>query len=147
MRMHRARVALRQTLVLAAAILLAPAAAPGEVRWRAASSSAGEVQRLAAARSQSIDPARDPDSGAELVGKPAPRWTLDRYWLDGNPERNWTSVSFLIDRDGVIRWVHGGGEYHPSDDPAHLRCDAEYRGLEQALAQALAEKPGPAALQ
>src|SRR6266850_7981988 len=60
--------------------------------------------------------------------------TLDRYWLDANPERSWTSVSFLIDREGVIRWVHGGGEYHPSTDPAHRRCDAEYQGLEAALA-------------
>jgi len=65
--------------------------------------------------------------------------TLGRYWLDGHPERNWTSVSFLIDRDGVIRWVHGGGEYHPSSDPAHARCDVDYRGFEQALAAALAK--------
>ena len=67
--------------------------------------------------------------------------TLERYWFDGHPERNWTSVSFLIDREGVIRWVHGGGEYHPSDDPRHQRCDLEFKGLEAALAQALA---GPA---
>lgn len=67
--------------------------------------------------------------------------TLDRYWLGGHPERNWTSVSFLIDRDGVIRWVHGGGEYHPSSDPAHQRCDLEYRGLEKALASALGPAP------
>jgi thiol-disulfide isomerase/thioredoxin len=65
--------------------------------------------------------------------------TLDRYWLGGDPERSWTSVSFLIDRDGVIRWVHGGGEYHPTTDPAHQRCDVAYRGLEKALASALAE--------
>jgi len=65
--------------------------------------------------------------------------TLDRYWLGGHPERNWTSVSFLIDRQGVIRWVHGGGEYHPSSSGAHQRCDVEYRGLEKALAQALGE--------
>ena len=67
--------------------------------------------------------------------------TLNRYWLHANPDRNWTSVSFLIDRDGVIRWVHGGGEYHPSTDPAHARCDLEYRGLEKALASALASPP------
>lgn len=67
--------------------------------------------------------------------------TLNRYWLDADPERSWTSVSFLIDRDGVIRWVHGGGEYHPSDDPAHQRCAAQYAGLEHALALALAAKP------
>jgi len=69
--------------------------------------------------------------------------TLERYWLTGHPDRNWTSVSFLIDREGVIRWVHGGGEYHPSDDPAHARCALEYHELEQALARVLAE-PAPA---
>jgi hypothetical protein len=68
------------------------------------------------------------------------KWsTLERWWLDGHPERNWTSVSFLIGRDGKIRWVHGGGEYHPSADPMHARCDLEYRGLERAVAEALAE--------
>lgn len=68
--------------------------------------------------------------------------TLDRYWLGGHPDRNWTSVSFLIDRAGTIRWVHGGGEYHPSDDPAHARCDLQYRALEKVLAEVLAE-PAP----
>ena len=67
--------------------------------------------------------------------------TLGRYWLDGHPDRNWTSVSFLIDRDGVLRWVQGGGEYHPSDDPRHAQCDLEFRGLESVLATTLAE-PG-----
>ena len=73
------------------------------------------------------------------------RWkTLERYWLDGHPERSWTSISMLIDRNGRIRWVHGGGEYHPGSDPKHQRCDLEYRELEQALAQALREKPAAA---
>jgi peroxiredoxin len=66
--------------------------------------------------------------------------TLERYWLDGHPERSWTSVSFLIDREGVIRWAHGGGEYHPSDDPRHARCDVQYREFEQALKTALEDK-------
>jgi thiol-disulfide isomerase/thioredoxin len=67
--------------------------------------------------------------------------TLDRYWLAGHPERSWTSVSFLIDRDGVIRWVHGGGEYHRSTDPAHARCVLQYQELERTLVTALAERP------
>ena len=70
--------------------------------------------------------------------------TLDRYWLDGHPERDWTSVSFLVDRGGVIRWVHGGGEYHRSDDPRHARCDLQYHELERALAAALVERPAAA---
>jgi thiol-disulfide isomerase/thioredoxin len=69
--------------------------------------------------------------------------TLGHYWLDGHDERSWTSVSFLIGRDGTIRWVHGGGEYHPNDDPRHQRCDVQFHELERALSAALAE-PAPA---
>jgi thiol-disulfide isomerase/thioredoxin len=71
--------------------------------------------------------------------------TLDRYWLSHDPEGSWTSVSFLIDRAGAIRWVHGGGEYHRSDDPAHARCAAQYAELERTLARVLAE-PAPSGL-
>lgn len=69
--------------------------------------------------------------------------TLGRYWLDGHDERSWTSVSFLVDRAGRIRWVHGGGEYHASDDPRHAHCDEDWRELEQAIEQALGERGGP----
>jgi thiol-disulfide isomerase/thioredoxin len=65
--------------------------------------------------------------------------TLERYWLAADPERSWTSVSFLLDRQGVVRWVHGGGEYHRSDDPAHARCAKQYAELETTLAKVLAE--------
>jgi len=65
--------------------------------------------------------------------------TLERYWLQGHPDRNWTSVSFLIGRDGKIVWVHGGGEYHPSSDPKHYRCNVEFGEFEKALTTALAE--------
>ncbi len=68
--------------------------------------------------------------------------TLERYWLDANPERNWTSVSFLIGRKGEIRWVHGGGEYHLSTDPRHARCVVKYHELESALRAALADSTG-----
>jgi len=68
------------------------------------------------------------------------RWTtLDRWWLAGHPERNWTSVSFLLDRSGVVRWVHTGGEYHPSDDPRHARCAAQAAELETTIRRLLAD--------
>lgn len=35
--------------------------------------------------------------------------TLRRWWLDG-ADRSWTSTSFLLDREGRIRWIHPGGE-------------------------------------
>lgn len=59
--------------------------------------------------------------------------TLRHWWLDGHPDRNWVSVSFLLDRDGIVRWVHGGGEYHPNDDPRHHACDVSYARLEKVL--------------
>lgn len=64
------------------------------------------------------------------------QWTtLNRWWLANHPDRNWTSVSFLIDRDGNVRWAQGGGEYHPSSDPRHARCDASYAELERMIRQ------------
>ena len=36
--------------------------------------------------------------------------TLKRYWFDKGGE-DFTSVSFIIDREGVIRYVHPGGSY------------------------------------
>jgi len=44
-----------------------------------------------------------------------PEWRmLKRWWLDGH-DRQWTSVSFLIDREGVIRYIHPGGSYSEED--------------------------------
>ncbi len=40
--------------------------------------------------------------------------TLRRYWLDHAPQ-GFTSVSFVIDRQGIIRHVHPGGQYVPGD--------------------------------
>lgn len=73
------------------------------------------------------------------------RWTtLERWWLDGHPERNWTSVSFLMDRAGVVRWVHTGGEYHPSDDPRHHVCARQHAELTGTIERLLAEHaPAP----
>src|SRR5438128_9602272 len=35
--------------------------------------------------------------------------TLRRWWL--SDPKDWTSVSFLLDRHGVIRHIHPGGKY------------------------------------
>jgi peroxiredoxin len=60
-------------------------------------------------------------------------WTvLKRWWLDGR-ERTFTSVSFLLDRQGTIRWMHRGGEFHESSEPDHTACDASWRELQSKL--------------
>lgn len=56
--------------------------------------------------------------------------TLKRWWLDGH-ERRWTSVSFVIDRRGVVRYVHLGGKYAPGD--------ADYEKIRATIEQLLAE--------
>lgn len=66
--------------------------------------------------------------------------TLERWWLDG-ADRSFTSVTFLLDRDGVIRWVHQGGDLHPGR-PGQA-CERDWRGLEQALDRALAAPARP----
>jgi peroxiredoxin len=40
--------------------------------------------------------------------------TLRAWWLDGH-EREFTSVSFLLDRQGRIRGIHAGGRYAPGE--------------------------------
>lgn len=60
-------------------------------------------------------------------------WTaLGRWWLDSR-KRGWTSVSFLVDRDGRIRYVHPGGEFHPGPGgnhwPDHQTCNREYEEI------------------
>lgn len=56
--------------------------------------------------------------------------TLRRWWLTG-PKRGFTSVSFLIDRRGVIRQIHPGGT---------LGLDtADFRSMQAKIEELLAE--------
>lgn len=52
--------------------------------------------------------------------------TLKSWWLDRSEKPLWTSVSFLIDRQGVIRHIHPGGRYVKGDpDYNRMRADIE----------------------
>lgn len=62
--------------------------------------------------------------------------TLPAYGVGSRFER-FTSVSFLIDRDGIIRFVHDGGEYHEGGGPEHRECNAAYEALDTAIRAAL----------
>jgi thiol-disulfide isomerase/thioredoxin len=94
--------------------------------------------------------AGDPDvASVEHVARVANDWgirfpiaidrgwrTIDRWWLDGG-DRSATSASFLIDRAGVIRWVHPGPEYHPGGPAAHAQCRADFAALHDAIEELL----------
>ena len=61
-----------------------------------------------------------------------PEWqTLRRWWLT-KEERGWTSVSFLLDRQGVIRHIHPGGQC--------VRGDQAYTTLKAKIEELLQEK-------
>lgn len=70
---------------------------------------------------------------------------LRRWWLDHG--FRWTSVSFVVDRDGVIRYIHPGGEYHTGEGadhwPDHSSCRREYEEIEAVLQRLLDAAPGP----
>ncbi len=53
--------------------------------------------------------------------------TLSNWWLGGR--RDFTSVSFLIDRQGIIRHIHPGGQYVPGD--------ADFRVLKERIEELL----------
>ena len=57
--------------------------------------------------------------------------TLHRWGLDHGKE-NWTSVSFLIDRRGVIRHIHPGGEY--------VKGDKDYAAMKTKIEELLAKE-------
>jgi peroxiredoxin len=56
--------------------------------------------------------------------------TLKAWWLNTG-DRDWTSVSFLIDRKGIIRHIHPGGKY--------VKGDADYQLMRKKINELLAE--------
>jgi hypothetical protein len=57
---------------------------------------------------------------------------LSRVYLDKHPEGA-TSVSFLLDQTGVVRYVHPGPEFGPTDDPDLKQVDQDYRDIKTAI--------------
>ncbi|NUP14029.1 MAG: TlpA family protein disulfide reductase [Polyangiaceae bacterium] len=59
--------------------------------------------------------------------------TLKTWWLDDHP-KSWTSVSFLVDRAGTVRYAHLGGEYPVGSD--------DYAQMQAWIDELLAERRG-----
>ncbi|MCB1634460.1 MAG: redoxin domain-containing protein [Xanthomonadales bacterium] len=65
--------------------------------------------------------------------------TLKDWWLTG-PKRPATSVTFLLDKSGVIRFIHPGMEYHDASGPAeHPICVDDLTRIRAAIEGLLAE--------
>lgn len=68
-----------------------------------------------------------------------PDWRyLHKIWLDSG-DRDYTSVSLLIDRKGVIRYVHPGPEFFASGDPAKAQQNEDYLAMRRAIKKVLSE--------
>ncbi|MEI6232045.1 MAG: TlpA disulfide reductase family protein [Planctomycetota bacterium] len=57
--------------------------------------------------------------------------TLRAWWLAGE-RKQFTSVSFLIDRKGIVRYIHPGGQY--------VKGDPDYAAIKSKIEDVLAEK-------
>ena len=64
--------------------------------------------------------------------------TLRGYWLAKGKHR-WTSVSFLIDKRGKIRYIHPGGEYYKEEDEAKTEAQRDYDELKAMIEKLIAE--------
>ena len=58
--------------------------------------------------------------------------TLKRWWLVGDTKDKWTSVSFLLDRKGIVRHIHPGGQY--------VKGDGAYEELEKKIVELLKQE-------
>ncbi|WP_394823012.1 redoxin family protein [Pendulispora albinea] len=59
-----------------------------------------------------------------------PEWRTLKSWLHG-VDTGWTSVTFVLDKEGTVRHVHPGGQY-VEGDPAHAKLRTV---VEQLLAE------------
>ena len=63
---------------------------------------------------------------------------LRRYWLS-NSRHRWTSVSFLIDKRGKIRYIHPGGEYYKEEGETQTEAQRDYDELKGLIEKLIAE--------
>jgi peroxiredoxin len=88
---------------------------------RGAASSRAGVRRFADAHGWRFGVAIDDD------------WSLlDAFWL-ASGDRDYTSVTFVLDRDGIVRFVHPGPEFHRAGPADHAQCRADYDDLVAAV--------------
>ncbi|MCI0453365.1 MAG: redoxin domain-containing protein [Candidatus Dadabacteria bacterium] len=63
---------------------------------------------------------------------------INSYWL-GVRKRSFTSSSILVDKKGIIRFVHDGGEFYKSD--TNPEADSAYHAIDEKIHELLKENP------
>ena len=75
---------------------------------------------------------------AEEMGYDGPL-AIDRDWsvLEklylSKKRRSATSVSFVLDRDGIVRYVHPGPQFSPTDKQDQVRINRDFENLKNAI--------------
>ncbi|MFB3138121.1 MAG: hypothetical protein ACE10B_02750, partial [Phycisphaerales bacterium] len=64
---------------------------------------------------------------------------LDKAYLSSG-QRAATSVTFLVDEQGVTRFLHPGPVFFASEDPQHARENADYQLLKRAIEALLVQE-------
>ncbi len=65
--------------------------------------------------------------------------TLKDWWLTG-PKRPGTSVTFVIDKSGVVQFVHPGMEYHEDNgSELHKMCTSDLGRIQNVIEKLIAE--------
>lgn len=65
--------------------------------------------------------------------------TLKDWWLTG-PKRPGTSVTFILDKSGVIQFIHPGMEYHEDNgSELHKMCTSDMYRVRAAIERLIAE--------
>lgn len=64
-------------------------------------------------------------------------WRTIRAYGVGTHFQRFTSVSFLIDASGTIRFVHDGGEFHGGGGADHRECNEAFEALESEIGKLL----------
>jgi peroxiredoxin len=70
-----------------------------------------------------------------------PGWRLVESWWLERSRGEWTSVTWILDRGGVLRYVHPGGEYHAGGGPEHTRCREDELEIRRIIDRLLKEIP------
>ena len=68
--------------------------------------------------------------------------TLNNWWLDSRPKgvRVPTSVTFILDKKGVVRYVHPGMEYHDgAASQEHAACENDFVAIRSTIDRLISE--------
>jgi peroxiredoxin len=77
--------------------------------------------------------------GASFPVAVDPDWSLVSSWWLSRSAGTWTSITWVLDRRGNIRFVHPGGEFHAGGGPEHAQCRRDEAELRKTIAALAAE--------